>query len=1064
MTTLQAIGFTLAGGSAVCATSVALFGIAVSHRSIFIAPRATARPRNVIYNPHASRRDQQQHPVACQDRGGPMFGWIPWVLNLTYDTMLMGVPGTGTREGGLSGSLLRVNMDGIVLLRFHAMCRRLAVLATTLCICILLPVYYSAQCYSSADLNSVQCSSAHYNLTNYDRTTLANVPAYLSNQNYYSNNNTLSNNITAGSANWTTVFLPKNGILWRLYCAVFCVWILIAYTFQLLDTEWIQILAMRRVYYLEFDLWNERKRELQETLLAAASRERMKKLQTKKSKKPRPDQQDEYDEDEEWEDEMRLNHREPWIPHPEQRETVPNVALYSLLVGCLPSLPEHVETTSSTSTVPLKEHDTTKDVYPGASDCSPANYDGDVMTDPEKGGALPTAFTKRDSIDWQLSLTATFFDHCVPNQPGFSSSVAAVTVLPSAKEMTVAWRKWYTAAGKLRRLRFIRRQIAQLRQYDIDQVNDYHEDDDDDGDDDNAEMHVNVRDFERGILTSAMGTSGFGSATKDSRSRSYSNVLSTTSSPSKEALRGIFRHDDLAEIPNAERTGSGSPDAIYQNLQKQQSYVRQVLGSVYEEDTDAYVFEAIAFGPEQAAVYSREFAQAAAPCCPNGCREERIRLALIDELLEAERQAAAEVHQANLELRQVRRKVTNTTGTPSNAVAAQQSQQMFGGSDPRGRRTEPRPPPDLRHTKIPSSLGLEAHLYQRSRSPPPPSFGAQSPPPPRSFASRTNNHSSKSISGMTRDSGTTLNASSKSLTLKENIADTEKMPRPESEGMVVKASKLLGGTLDVSRQFPPPSSTSQLGSRSPYHVSSTRVPVASTVSPYDASRPSTDGAAGMMLLSSIAGSAGEEEESKAEVDMQQLPTEQNFENAFDNEFGPFSRAPLGEDKEGDSLMLNRIIGNTPNNSLWSQVESIVHEAKISRRSHTHSEGSLSRSLQSQVPSGLWMLPTIQDFSEEAKARYRQIMAWAKKQSSHAVDKLARDSTYAVVTFTSRQAAVAARNCLADGRGAGRWISLPDIPIPPLADAAACDFCMCRNCCRPVTISINDRQKCFRGMM
>ena len=54
-----------------------------------------------------------------QYRGGPAFGWIPWTLSLSYDTLLQGVPGTGTRKGGMEGAMLKVNLDGIVLLRFH---------------------------------------------------------------------------------------------------------------------------------------------------------------------------------------------------------------------------------------------------------------------------------------------------------------------------------------------------------------------------------------------------------------------------------------------------------------------------------------------------------------------------------------------------------------------------------------------------------------------------------------------------------------------------------------------------------------------------------------------------------------------------------------------------------------------------------------------------------------------------------------------------------------------------------------------------------------------------------
>jgi hypothetical protein len=56
--------------------------------------------------------------------------------------------------------------------------------------------------------------------------------------------------------------------------------------------------------------------------------------------------------------------------------------------------------------------------------------------------------------------------------------------------------------------------------------------------------------------------------------------------------------------------------------------------------------------------------------------------------------------------------------------------------------------------------------------------------------------------------------------------------------------------------------------------------------------------------------------------------------------------------------------------------------------------------------------------------------------------------------------VAARACIAEGRGHNQWMTFHDVPIPPLADVPAGDmgFTGCRNCCRPVTISLNDQQK------
>ena len=40
-------------------------------------------------------------------------------MNLSYDRMLRGIPGTGTRDGGMSGQLLAVNLDAIILFKFH---------------------------------------------------------------------------------------------------------------------------------------------------------------------------------------------------------------------------------------------------------------------------------------------------------------------------------------------------------------------------------------------------------------------------------------------------------------------------------------------------------------------------------------------------------------------------------------------------------------------------------------------------------------------------------------------------------------------------------------------------------------------------------------------------------------------------------------------------------------------------------------------------------------------------------------------------------------------------------
>lgn len=71
--------------------------------------------------------------------------------------------------------------------------------------------------------------------------------------------------------------------------------------------------------------------------------------------------------------------------------------------------------------------------------------------------------------------------------------------------------------------------------------------------------------------------------------------------------------------------------------------------------------------------------------------------------------------------------------------------------------------------------------------------------------------------------------------------------------------------------------------------------------------------------------------------------------------------------------------------------------------------------------------------------------------------LLSENSYAILTFTSRQAAAAARQYLSSSRE----LSMHDIPIPPLADAAPCTLMPFRFVCRPVTVTAKDWQKNVR---
>jgi preprotein translocase subunit SecG len=227
---------------------------------------------------------------------------------------------------------------------FLALCLRVSILATIIGIALILPLNITARCFSFSedDYVSPQCNSSDYNITNYEQTTLANIPS-----------------LDAGSGDgvswlygWfgssVSIFGSKfSSYLGRLYAVVGFSWILVFYTLHLMKKEWVDALALRRVYYLEGFHWENRISELHQTVLNYESdssddgadmkpgamekrrminRSRVSRSNKRKKKKKSKD----------------VVKRDPWIPHPEQRETVPNIELYSVLVGNIPSLPSEV--------------------------------------------------------------------------------------------------------------------------------------------------------------------------------------------------------------------------------------------------------------------------------------------------------------------------------------------------------------------------------------------------------------------------------------------------------------------------------------------------------------------------------------------------------------------------------------------------------------------------------------------------------------------------------------------------------------------------------------------------
>jgi hypothetical protein len=161
---------------------------------------------------------------------------------------------------------------------------------------------------------------------------------------------------------------------------------------------------LRRAFFLEYDHYKERRNELNEYI------QLIKKKKTATTTSP-----DEEDSSHSIQQQQIFHHQQPWLPHPELRETIPSISLYT----CLYQLPSRIETSNE---LPLSTND----------------------------------------LERKFIAAIDFFDQCIPTLPGFTSSNAAITMLPEPTIVAEAWKKWYYCNKKLRQLRFIRQRIQTL--------------------------------------------------------------------------------------------------------------------------------------------------------------------------------------------------------------------------------------------------------------------------------------------------------------------------------------------------------------------------------------------------------------------------------------------------------------------------------------------------------------------------------------------------------------------------------------------------------------------------
>jgi len=396
-----------------------LFGIAIKFEwNSQLTPKAWNRPRNVLKNvlkEHTIFGCWNLYPVT----------WFLWARKLTYPAGMEGIPGTGTRDDGWSGPTLKMNLDGVILLKFHRMLFKIGVLATLLCCGVLLPTYTSSVCDPEI-VTERECQRLA-SLTDFENLTISRVPEVRRNDKNTKrvrDNNSNSHIINSKNKNKTqslvldddqflsfessvgttkstpqlldeggNIIIPSApvapetnadtkwvpGISWRLITTALCSAIIYAYTCYLLWHEWIDNLALRRVYFLESDHYQQRMQELDDIA----------NLQTKP-------------------EDPIIAQRPPFVPHPEMREIPPNVSLYSVLYQLPVSLVTY-------------------------------HTDGETQ------------------MDRQLVATVNFFNKCVPSQPGFTSSVVAATIIPDAARVAKCWVLWYRLEKKVRMVRYVRK-------------------------------------------------------------------------------------------------------------------------------------------------------------------------------------------------------------------------------------------------------------------------------------------------------------------------------------------------------------------------------------------------------------------------------------------------------------------------------------------------------------------------------------------------------------------------------------------------------------------------------
>jgi hypothetical protein len=915
-----------------------LFGIAVRMEwNAQLAPRTSNRPKSVLKN--------------VLDHKTPFVNIYPlafllWAWKLSYPNGLMGISGTGSRNNGWAGPTLKWNLDGVILLKYHKMLLKISVLATVLCLFVLLPAYITATC--DPTMLGLQTCARLSNLTDFENLTIAHIPDKVW-------QDSLSRPATNNSNN-----NPMEGVLWvpgvslRTLLVVVCCCILYTYTLYLLWYEWMDNLALRRVFFLEADHYPRRIKELDEITAIQGI------IPVDPVTSERP----------------------PYIPDPELRDTPPAVSLYSVLY----QLPESLLT-----------------------------YDTDGATQLER----------------QIVATTNFFDQCVPPQAGYTSSVAAVTIVPDAAKVAKAWMKWYKVETKLRRLRYLRSLLQKKLQKEMDGSTDVYD----------AIAGV-VHHSKHGIETTATTVAA-----------AVSQAARTATQTAKNATHNIAQSLNKVRTPNKGKLAT-MPE---ENEQDRDDVMNEMIG---EEHAPLVM---TGQGPEKDTL---DTTQPATDVVQEDGGEEVTVEFVSGKALEVEtspRRSGAESASDKSDTGSATQQHDESGGNP---FVSLWSRWVGNGDDVTSQHTAANGV-DIEMQPIMDKKASTEEIDEDSSS----TFSAK--PSPSSRRIRSEILASDEVE-VTPEIEQAMDFFYDDFDVKRYA---KKLGFDEETELVDIVDGLGIEELSVfAREYAQSSANPCVYGMSPHLLNFKSIEELQEME-HELWEDLRDCNAELIAARKQAVEHADDEEGFVTSGAEAKNSDDEFEyEANGDEIGrisipsPTLKAFCGEQTGG---LRNRHAFSASDDQ-WGEFVGICCQADIvpfcvslitvSGLEMAKEQAAGMRYVPESEWNGdgqkrPWLRRHMPCCREPLKAlpKYYGIMEGTGKAFVTALDH----PTYAVVTFTSRQAAIAARQSLADGGATNTWKQVDDIPIPPLADAPPRNLLFFRGCCRPVTLTINYKEKKLR---